>query len=491
MLPKRTFTIYLFFVFCLLTFSPGWSICYASLTLEGQFIRNSEIINSEQQIKMTVRIYDDEFGGDLLFAEDQNVTAGPKKSVFIFEQGKVTTHKRTSAQEPENLWVEVESDGQVLSPRLKLSYIDTVNDLEGDSISLRNASLRAGGTATLLIDNTGVTLGNLLNLTIGGVARNTWPSGGGSSTDADTLNGHDSSYFIPASDYSDFMPISTDNWVNTTGDTMSGALTVNGNLKANSSLYVGTKITSDNDAIYFDYGTQESLQWNNKMSEFQFSDDLKVYGSLKTNSDLYIGTDDTSDNDAIYFDTGTTESLQWNNSAAEFQLSDDLQVNGEYRYASAKGFYYQIPPCQFAADISNNYILGLNKGYLYSIDSATGIAIFAPVHLPEGATITSVRAYYYDNSNIQGFDYFFCGLYRRTPTEISVHQLSFVNSPTTRSFTSNNILQITDSTIDDNIVDKNYQYYVEVVMQQFSGNSSADVNFRGCRITYRVDKVSQ
>jgi len=527
MLSKRIIITSLFFGFCLFTFLPWQSICHASLTLEGQFIRNGEKLAEEQQVKMTVRIYDDEFGGEALFAENQNVTAGPKKSVFIFEHGKVTTHQRTSDLEPENLWVEVESDGQVLSPRLKLSYIDTVNNLEGNSISLRNASLRSSGTATLLIDDNGVTLGDLLNLTLGGVARNSWPTGGGGSSDADTLDGHDSTYFMPAA---------TDNWVNTTGDTMTGPLTVNGDLYANASISVGTDNGTDNDAIYFDGETLQHLMWDNSRDKFLISNDLSLQGTLQagTNSldtpttynrfgvgtashtvqvtnpsdllvsedlevngrvyaddNLWVGTDDTTDNDFIYFDAGY-ESIQWNNQTADFRLSDDLQVdgdlqvNGDYLYRYAKTYDYQIAAIEFREEdtYDNHYIVTSAGGRAHWYD----FEVWAPVHLPKGAVITALTLYFIDNDSLVGFDYINALLFFRSPNSTATTTVASIAAETTAPFASSNILQISDNTISNALVTDSKQYILRVMSH--IPKKSVALKLHGCKITYTIDKVA-
>jgi len=166
-------------------------MCHASLTLEGQFLQNGEKLNPDQRVKMTVRIYDEEFGGNLLFEEKQNIVAGPEKVVFTFEQGEITVKQKTANLNAETLWLEVESDGQIMTPRLSLSSIDTSHELAGNDISLSAASLRTGGAATLLIDNNGVTLGGLLNMglesiRLGEDTRNSWPDdGSGSFTETD------------------------------------------------------------------------------------------------------------------------------------------------------------------------------------------------------------------------------------------------------------------------------------------------------------------
>ena len=157
-LSRRVFTVFLVIGICLLTLLSKPVLSYASLVLEGQIVDNGKKLAARQMVKMTLRIYDDEFGGKLLFEEKQKVAAGSDKSLFTFEKGEVTVQKRTSGLQAESLWVEVETDGQVMTPRLSLAEIGTVANLIGSSLSLREAGLRGVGDPTMIIDNNGVTL---------------------------------------------------------------------------------------------------------------------------------------------------------------------------------------------------------------------------------------------------------------------------------------------------------------------------------------------
>ena len=183
---QRIATVFTIILIGLMISISQLDVCCAALTLEGQLLELGEKINGNKPVAMTLRIYESEFGGDLLFEERQSVLVQNGKTVFIFEQGDVTTRESTSKQNAENLWVEVESDGQIMSPRLSLADIGTVDNLEGESLSLVKTSLRSSSESTLIIDNDGVSLGSLLNMgtqsiSLGGVVRDTWPnsSGGG------------------------------------------------------------------------------------------------------------------------------------------------------------------------------------------------------------------------------------------------------------------------------------------------------------------------
>ncbi|MCK5682456.1 hypothetical protein KAI46_16765 [bacterium] len=182
MLSKRTLATFLVIAISLATFLAELNFCYADLILDGKLFENGEKLNPEQTLRMTLRIYDDEFGGQLLYEEKQKIVAGSGKSLFTFEKGKMTVQKRTSGLATEDMWVEVESNGQVMTPRLNLCEIGTVNELRGSSISLNDAGLRTAGTSTLVIDNSGVTLGSLLSMgtqsiNLGGESRSSWPNG--------------------------------------------------------------------------------------------------------------------------------------------------------------------------------------------------------------------------------------------------------------------------------------------------------------------------
>ena len=182
MLSNRIFTLFIVAIFLVVSLL-GQNVCYAALILDGKLFENGKKLAAEQTVKMILRIYDDEFSGQLLFEENQEIVAGFGKSIFTFEKGDITARKRTSDLNIETLWVEVESNGQVMAPRLSLSEIGTVNELAGSSISLSDAGLRTAGESTLVIDNTGVTLGGLLDMAsqsinLGGVTRSTWPDGG-------------------------------------------------------------------------------------------------------------------------------------------------------------------------------------------------------------------------------------------------------------------------------------------------------------------------
>ena len=76
MMSKLILIPFLIMMVCLTTFLTERNFCHAALILEGQLFEHGEKLSSEQAVKMILRIYDDKFGGQLLFEENQEVVAG-------------------------------------------------------------------------------------------------------------------------------------------------------------------------------------------------------------------------------------------------------------------------------------------------------------------------------------------------------------------------------------------------------------------------------
>ncbi len=183
---KLFFVFFMFMSGFLFTFfiNPvsGWS----ALLFEGQLFEGERLITAGETVAITLRLYDDEFDGNLLFEENQEIEAGTKFSCVTFEKGEVTVKKRFAGVPAEKLWVEIECSGLVMTPRLSLSELGSLNKLTAKNNSIKEAHLRTSGSATLVIDNNGVHLGATLDMAgeainLGGNSRTTWPSGGSSS----------------------------------------------------------------------------------------------------------------------------------------------------------------------------------------------------------------------------------------------------------------------------------------------------------------------
>jgi hypothetical protein len=167
----------------ILCFAPGSG--WAALFFEGRLFDGKHPVNAGKTVTLTLRIFDKETGGTLLYEESQETTAETTFSKVAFEQGKITVKKRLAGIAADKLWVEIEYSDHILTPRLSLAELGSLNELQGDNVSIRQAHLRASGAATLVIDNNGVSIGGTLDMggeaiKLGGVARTSWPSGSSS-----------------------------------------------------------------------------------------------------------------------------------------------------------------------------------------------------------------------------------------------------------------------------------------------------------------------
>jgi hypothetical protein len=151
----------------------------AGLVLEGRLISGDGQVAAGESVEMTLRIYDDESAGTLLYEESQKIAAGSDFSRFTFEKGKVSVRKREADVPAGDLWVEVEYDGRIMTPRLSLAELGASRDLESEDRAVRQARLRSSGPPTVIIGDSGVVIGGLLDMgtnpiKLSGVARNEW-----------------------------------------------------------------------------------------------------------------------------------------------------------------------------------------------------------------------------------------------------------------------------------------------------------------------------
>jgi len=176
---KISFLFFLFTTALIYTITGFPAQSRAALILEGRLFEHGEKVAVGETATMTMRIFNDEFGGTLLYEESQEIRSKSDFSSFTFEKGKVNIKKRFSGTPAETLWIETEYEGQIMTPRLNLGELGSQNDLVSENSTIREAHLRTGGTATLVIDNNGITLGGLLDMgsnsiKLGGDSRNEW-----------------------------------------------------------------------------------------------------------------------------------------------------------------------------------------------------------------------------------------------------------------------------------------------------------------------------
>jgi hypothetical protein len=189
-------------------------------------------LDSPPTISMTFTIWDDPDTGEgsSLWTETHG-SVSVSNGIFSVVLGSSTALTASVFNGDCYLGVEVESDGE-MTPRQQLTSVaysiiagvaqgvedNSINSADIVNESVASADILDGSVASADIQD-GATLAEILD-----------DDGSGSLLDADTVDGKHASAF---------MSYSTDNWVDTTGDTMTGALDVNADINTSGVYKIG------------------------------------------------------------------------------------------------------------------------------------------------------------------------------------------------------------------------------------------------------------
>ncbi len=161
-----------------------------------------------------------------------------------------------------------------------------------------------------------------------------------------------------------------------------------------------------------------------------------------------------------------------------------IEVDGEYTYETPKTHYYSLAGNSFVGTREGldlwNASLNLIYGQWSSGSASLPIAV-APLNLPDGATITNVTAYIYDNDGTTTYQprihlytiYMATGSYGIVGTGTLAGN-SASTTPQTLSITTNHT------------VNNQNAYYLKF---QSEGNAGSNIRLYGVRITYTVNKA--
>ncbi|HEU4717297.1 MAG TPA: hypothetical protein VFU15_05675, partial [Bacteroidia bacterium] len=170
--------------------------------------------------------------------------------------------------------------------------------------------------------------------------------------------------------------------------------------------------------------------------------------------------------------------------------SGNVRINGtnDYKYSTAKTHYYSVPAADFEPEAGAVYARSMISGNAY-LGSGTSTAVGymdAPVHLPDGATVTSVTFYVVDND----------GTYNLQPGQLWRNDgststsygniVQMANVPAPASSNSTLVQTSTTSAITSPVIDnQNYTYYLRWGTQQ----NNANMRIVKVLITYTVTKA--
>lgn len=206
-----------------------------------------------------------------------------------------------------------------------------------------------------------------------------------------------------------------------------------------------------------------------------------AYTTGTTNYGLYGTSTGATTNWAGYFAAGNVY-IQ-NNLGIGITPTQKLHVNGnvmipaanDYMYASAKTNYNSISPVAFIPE-SSTYFRNSVSGYIHLSGGTfpTTGEIHAPVYLPNGAVITEVRFYIYDNDAT--YDFVYLQIFRYTMSS-GASTFSSATIPT-GTYALSSYTCTPNWTVDNSL----YQYMLRIGMPQNSSNH----RLYGVRITYTV-----
>jgi hypothetical protein len=354
------------------------------------------------------RVYNVESGGTALWTETKDLPVA--NGLFVTLLGDTTAFS-ANLFDGQNLWlgIKVGSDPEA-TPRQRLApvayamYSDNADRLDGqDGAFYRSASnINAGTLADARIPAAIARDAEVFSLV-------TAADGSGTGLDADLLDGKDSADFAAVSHNHDSRYYtegeSDGRFVNATGDSMSGAST--DPILAVMQTGTGTAVRGNTAST-----AGHAAGVHGTAGEVGFT--LSVQSGLLGESDTGLGVAGISkDRYAVY-----GHSI---NSAGVFaysENSDAIHAAGTIRadkvvYNSPRTHYYSISGDTFKPRYINsgtNLISGGSTAGTYFSTTSTGGGgdhLFAPVHLPHGATITGMTFYYHDTSTLDLSSTFF------------------------------------------------------------------------------------
>lgn len=252
-------------------------------------------------------------------------------------------------------------------------------DLAPNSVGASEISSSAVGTSELATDavtllkmaNNSVGSNEILNASIRSydlydgtaLAEILDDDGSGSGLDADLLDGHNTSYFMTAA---------SDYWVNTTGDTMTGNLTVNSNILAanHGSDYVGTFTNSGTGNAYAIKGVANSTSGR----AYGLNAYVDAGGSAAFG--IYIDADHTGAAGTCYgsiiYSTSTNGSaygLRANTDVSSESTSNAYGIFNTARHDGTSGTAYGIKSTVYGSDTGDAYGV-YSTAQKYSSDTA-------------------------------------------------------------------------------------------------------------------------
>lgn len=248
----------------------------------------------------------------------------------------------------------------------------------------------------------------------------------------------------------------------------------------------------NNDGITIDDNGNVGVGTGTPNSELEVNGDLEFSGSgssilapgafnveSTTGVDVIIDNDDNSTNSSFKVKrNGESETI------FEVKESGNVEVEGDYAYATSKTHYFSLYWNDFNSIYPQTYLFGQGNptsnrwGEFVSGGTAFGYSS-APLHLPDGATITELRAWIWDNSSTNPVR---VELEEHTLGTTGLLEITQVESD---AATISATIQELSSTINHTVDNSVNSYAIRFTGKQ----NSTDTRLYGVRVTYTVDQA--
>lgn len=174
-------------------------------------------------------------------------------------------------------------------------------------------------------------------------------------------------------------------------------------------------------------------------------------------------------------------------------VDGDLAVSGTvtataHKFPSAQSFTYQVPGNTMMPNSETEEFFRSTLGFIRQDGTNTILNLIAPVHLPDGAVVTAVDGFFYDNT-INNFDSINLRFRRRDAFSLTAENVA-ARDYVPGSVVGNIISQITvtieasRATVDNDL----YHYWVNVELT--APTPHVDLRFYGFRIVYTLDTLA-
>lgn len=163
-------------------------------------------------------------------------------------------------------------------------------------------------------------------------------------------------------------------------------------------------------------------------------------------------------------------------------------VAPSFEYSDPIGYHHRVPAAAFQQpndNVVSEYVW--LDDFLYSRGGAGG-ELVAPVYLPDGAVVTALRCYYYDNQPIVD-DEWTSTLFRRalnSTTNQALAQVTSSFSGTSDSIRSDQTTAITNPVV----LGASHSYFLRVSHSGLSDFALSDLRYYGCLILYELSEPS-